>query len=149
MFSFHHLLHRGSKLCQEKCRRAGDRCVTSDQQDSLEDVCQNPKLSVLKGWPALIRTRKGNNFLIFLTKMAKNVYCFLDDQDTDQCVSTSEKDNKTKVSLEAEKLLPVTLPKDISRGKHCLYVGTVYSGTTPEIQNRSPHVSLYTRFSII
>lgn len=56
---------------------------------------------------------------------------------------------KTKVALEAEKLLPVTLPKDISRGKHCVYVGTVYSGTTPEIQNRSLHVSLRTMFSII
>lgn len=57
--------------------------------------------------------------------------------------------NKRKVALEAEELLPVTLPKDICHGKHCVYVGTVYSGTTPEIQNRSLHVSLRTMFSII
>lgn len=71
MFSFHHFLHRGSKLCQEKGRRAGDRCVSPAQQDSLEDVYQTPKHSVLKGWPALIRRRKGNNFSICLAKMTR------------------------------------------------------------------------------
>lgn len=63
----------------------------------------------------------------------KKIRCFLDDEDTDQCASTSEKKPKPKVSLESEKWLHFTFMKDISHRKHFVLIGSAYSGTTPEM----------------
>lgn len=65
--------------------------------------------------------------------MAKNVHCFLDDEDTDQCASTSEKKPKPKVSLESEKLSHFTFMKDVLNWTYFILIGIVYSGTIPEM----------------
>lgn len=86
-------------------------------------------------------------FLIYLSKMAKNVHYFLDDQDTDQCAS--EKNPKPQVALEFEKLSHFTFMKGISHRKHFVFIGSVYFGTTPEVYFPSLHIYLSTKFSII
>lgn len=104
----------------------------------------------LQAWPAPIRKKKGNNFLIYLAKMAKNVHYFLDDEDTDQCASTSEKspNQRSLWSLRNYFISLSFYEKDISHGKYFVLIGSIYSGTTPKMYITSLHIYLCTKFSI-